>query len=78
MRFKLPESVVSILNQHLEKFKAIVKGILEGDKGLLMQSITLDPLTPSPDKAEKILNKFIEKPCDLEYALKLQPPPNLD
>ncbi|RLI35477.1 hypothetical protein DRO55_05165 [Candidatus Bathyarchaeota archaeon] len=61
-RFKLPESVVSILNQHLEKFEVMVEGILEEDKNLLTQAIALDPLTPSPDKAEKILNNFIENP----------------
>ncbi|KYH41679.1 MAG: glycoside hydrolase family protein [Candidatus Bathyarchaeota archaeon B26-2] len=60
-RFRVPDAVLSILNQHLQKFEILVDGILERDKGLITQAIALDPLTPSPEKAEKILDTFIER-----------------
>jgi len=66
-KFKLPETVVNILNAHLEKFKVMIDGIIEKDRNLLVRAIALDPLTPSPDKAEKILSRFIEDSIIRKY-----------
>jgi alpha-galactosidase/6-phospho-beta-glucosidase family protein len=45
----------------------MIDGIIEKDKNLLVRAIALDPLTPSPDKAEKILNHFIEDSIIRKY-----------
>ncbi|MEM3027543.1 MAG: hypothetical protein QW220_02295 [Candidatus Bathyarchaeia archaeon] len=58
--FQLPKAITSVLNRHLDKFETMVDGILEGDKDLIVQAIALDPLTPSPEKAEKIFDLFIK------------------
>jgi len=60
-RFQLPRAIVSMLNSHLDKFQLLVDGILEKEKDLIVQAIALDPLTPSPEKAEKILDIFIKR-----------------
>jgi len=59
-RFQLPQPITGMLNLHLEKFQLLVDGILEKEKNLIVQAIALDPLTPSPDKAEKIFDLFIK------------------
>ena len=69
-KFKLPKPVVSLLNLHLDKFQLLVDGILEREKDLVLQAMALDPLTPSPEKAEEILNKFIKRASLLEYSRK--------
>ena len=58
--FQLPRVVLSILNLHLVKFQLLVDGILEKEKALIVQAIALDPLTPSPGKAEEIFRSFIK------------------
>ena len=60
-KFRLPRAIVSMLNSHLNKFQLLVDGILEKEKNLIVQAIALDPLTPSPEKAEKIFNLFSER-----------------
>ena len=60
-RFKLPKPVVSLINLHLDKFQFLVDGVLEREKDLVLQAIALDPLTPSPEKAEEILDRFIKR-----------------
>ena len=60
-RFELPRPIVSMLNLRLDKFQLLVDGILENDKDLIVQAIALDPLTPSPIKAERIFDQFVEK-----------------
>ncbi|RLI05474.1 hypothetical protein DRO22_02700 [Candidatus Bathyarchaeota archaeon] len=58
--FQLPKAITSMLNLHLDKFQLLVDGILEKEKNLIVQAIALDPLTPSPEKAEKIFSTFIK------------------
>ena len=60
-KFRIPRSIMNILNFHLEKYEVMVDGIIERNKDLVVQAIALDPLTPSPAKAEMILKKFLEK-----------------
>ena len=59
-KFQLPKSITSLLNLHLDKFQLLVDGILEKEKALIVQAIALDPLTPSPGKAEEIFSSFIK------------------
>lgn len=63
-RISLPRPIISVLNQHLVKFETLVDGILEKDKDLIVQAIAMDPLTPSPRKAEKIFSLFVERCSD--------------
>jgi len=60
----IPRAIISVLNQHLVKFETLVDGILERDKDLIVQAIAMDPLTPSPRKAEKIFSLFVERCSD--------------
>jgi alpha-galactosidase len=60
-RFTLPRPITSWLNLHLEKFQLLVDGIIEKERNLILQAMALDPLTPSPSKAERILTSFIER-----------------
>ncbi|RJS85694.1 hypothetical protein CW706_00670 [Candidatus Bathyarchaeota archaeon] len=69
-RFRLPKPIVSLLNLHLDKFQLLVDGILEREKDLILQAMALDPLTPSPDKAEDILDEFIKHASLYEYFKK--------
>ena len=57
----LPRSITAILRHHLEKFELLVDGILERDKSLVLQAMALDPLTPSPEKAKRILERFLQE-----------------
>ncbi|MFB0503574.1 MAG: hypothetical protein ACETWE_07045 [Candidatus Bathyarchaeia archaeon] len=66
-RISLPRSIVSALDQHLVKFETLVDGILERDRNLIVQAIAMDPLTPSPHKAEKIFNLFVERCSDSKF-----------
>ncbi len=63
-RISLPRPIISVLDQHLVKFETLVDGILERDKNLIVQAIAMDPLTPSPRKAEKIFSLFVERCSD--------------
>jgi alpha-galactosidase len=63
-RISLPCPIISVFNQHLVKFETLVDGILERDKDLIVQAIAMDPLTPSPRKAEKIFSLFVERCSD--------------
>ncbi|MHA2434089.1 MAG: family 4 glycosyl hydrolase, partial [Candidatus Thorarchaeota archaeon] len=63
-RISLPRPIISVLSQHLVKFETLVDGILERDKDLIVQAIAMDPLTPSPCKAEKIFSLFVERCSD--------------
>lgn len=56
---RLTRSVLAILNLHLEKFEILAQGILEKDKGLILEAMGIDPTTPSPEKAEAILNEYL-------------------
>lgn len=56
---KLSNAVLTILRLHLDKYRLLVNGILERDRDLIIRSLALDPLTPSPSDAEKIFNDFI-------------------
>jgi len=60
-KFQLPHPIISILNLHLDN--------IEKEKDLIVQAIALDPLTPSPDKAEKIFNLFIKSLSQIEGLL---------
>ena len=61
----LSESIIAILNLHLKRFDLMAQGILEEDRNLILESMIIDPLTPTPLKAEKILNKFLAEARDL-------------
>ncbi|MDH5687100.1 MAG: hypothetical protein OEZ48_04480 [Candidatus Bathyarchaeota archaeon] len=63
-RISLPRPIISVLDQHLVKFETLIDGILERDKDLIVQAIAMDPLTPSPRKAEKIFSLFVERCSD--------------
>lgn len=56
---RLTRAVLVILNLHLEKFEILAKGVLEKDKDLILEAMGLDPTTPSPEKAEAILNEYL-------------------
>ena len=56
---RLTRPVLTILNLHLEKFEILAKGVLERDKELILEAMGLDPTTPSPEKAEAILNEYL-------------------
>lgn len=67
-RFKLPKPLLSLINLHLDKFQLLVDGVLEREKDLVLQAMALDPLTPSPEKAEEILDRFIKCTSLREYS----------
>jgi len=56
---QLTQPVLAILNLHLEKSKVLAQGIIEKDKGLILEAMGMDPTTPSPEKAEKILDEYL-------------------
>ena len=60
-RFKMPKPIMSWLNLHLEKFQLLVDGVIKKERNLIIQAMALDPLTPSPRKAERILTSFLKR-----------------
>ncbi len=58
---RLSRPVLAILNLHLRKFELLAEGILEGDRDLILQAMIIDPLTPSPEKAVRILEEFLKE-----------------
>jgi len=41
------------------KSEILAQGIMEKDKGLILEAMGMDPTTPSPEKAEKILDEYL-------------------
>ena len=56
---RLTRPVLAILNLHLEKSEILAQGIIEKDKELILEAMGMDPTTPSPEKAEKILDEYL-------------------
>jgi len=68
---RLSRSALAILNLHLQKFELFAEGIIEESKSLILESMAIDPLTTSPEKAETILREFLKESEEL-LAIKLR------
>ncbi len=62
---RLTRPVTALLNLHLEKFELLAKGVVEREKSLVLEAMGLDPTTPSPEKAEAMLNEFMREMGDV-------------
>lgn len=55
----LPKGITALLKARIEQQELTVEAALSGDKGLALQALLLDPLTPSINAAEKMLNDIL-------------------
>lgn len=57
----LPEDLTSYLMQHIPGQEMLAEAGLIGDKKMAIQALSMDPLVPSPEIAEKIANDVFEE-----------------
>ncbi|HDH07145.1 MAG TPA: hypothetical protein ENF87_02125, partial [Thermoproteales archaeon] len=68
IKVELPKPILALLNLHVTKYTILAKGLMEKDLTLIEQALNLDPLTPSPEQAHKMLREFIETWKTLGYG----------
>ena len=59
IKVDLPKPILALLNLHATKYTLLAKGIIENDKTLIEESLNLDPLTPSPLHAHRIIEEYV-------------------
>lgn len=55
----LPKAITAMLKARVEQQELTVEAALSGDRDLTLQALSLDPLTPNIDVAEKILDDIL-------------------
>ena len=56
---ELPHAIAGLLEHQLYIMDLVVKAAVEGDRQAALEALIIDPNTPSPDVAEKILDEML-------------------
>jgi alpha-galactosidase len=61
---ELPTSIASLMNRQLDVMELNVEAAVTGDRQTALEGLIIDPLTPDPQTAEKILDEMLVAQAD--------------
>ena len=56
----MPHGIATILSQRIYQQHLIMEASMNGDRYMALQAMSLDPLVPSPEIAESVLDDLLE------------------
>ena len=67
---KLPGAIAGVLRPHVEKQELTVEAALEGDRGLALEALRMDPLVRDKGSSGKMLDELLE--ANMEFLPRFQ------